>query len=187
MAVNDQAVTNKDHMKLGGATSSGEFGSMMYEIFAPETETEFNWNKWATLDGRRMAVFSYHVPQSRSHYSIEHGPSQRRIIAGYHGLIYADSSTHMVMRIVLECEEIPADFPIQEVKVELTYDVSKIADQEFVLPLRYEIRSREGKYLAWNEADFRLYRKFGAEASITFDTADEKEEPPKPPVKKKQQ
>jgi hypothetical protein len=65
--------------------------------------------------------------------------------------------------------------------------VTKIGDQEFVLPLRYEIHSRDGKYLSWNEADFRLYRKFGAEASIKFDTPDETPEktPEKPPVKKK--
>jgi hypothetical protein len=184
--VNDQMVTNKEHTKLGGAVTSGEFGSMLYGIFAPASETEFAWNKWTTLDGRRLAVFSYRVQQSRSRYSIYHEGSQRTIIAGYHGLIYADPKTNMVMRITLECEEIPADFPVQDVKQDLNYDVTKIADQEFVLPLKVEMRSREGKYLIWNETDFRLYRKFGAEASITFDTADEKEEPPKPPVKKKQ-
>ena len=183
MMVNDQMVSNKEHTKLGGAVSSGEFGSLMYGIFAPETATEFTWDKWATLGGRRMAVFAYHVPQPRSGYTIEHEGSQRKIIAGYHGLVYADRNTNMVMRITVECEEIPADFPIQDVKLDLIYDVTKIADQEFVLPLRYEIHSRDGKYLVWNEADFRLYRKFGAEASITFDTPDEP--PEKPPVKKK--
>ncbi len=31
---------------------------------------------------------------------------------------------------------------------------------------------REGRYLSKNEVEFRLYRKFGAEATITFDTPD---------------
>lgn len=188
MMVNDQMVTNKEHTKLGGAISSGEFGSMMFEIFAPETQTDFSWAKWATLGGRRMAVFAYHVPQARSHYSIYHEGSQRTIIAGYHGFVYADRDTNMVMRIILECEEIPKDFPIQDVKEDLIYNVTKIAEQEFVLPLKYEVRSRDGRYLVWNEAEFRLYRKFGAEASITFDTPEEppKSDKDKPPVKKKQ-
>lgn len=182
MMVNGQMVTNREHTKLGGAISSGEFGSLMYGIFAPETQAEFTWDRWTTLGGRRMAVFAYHVPQSRSHYSIEHEGSGT-IIAGYHGFIYADRGTKMVMRILVECEEIPADFPVQDVKLDLLYDVTRIAGQEFVLPLRYEIHSRDGKYLVWNEADFRLYRKFGAEASITFDSP---EEPPaKPAVRKK--
>jgi hypothetical protein len=41
------------------------------------------------------------------------------------------------------------------------------------LPLKTEIRSRDGKYLTWNEAEFHLYRKFGADTTITFDTPDE--------------
>ena len=31
---------------------------------------------------------------------------------------------------------------------------------------------RQGRYLTKNEVEFRLYRKFAAEASITFDTPD---------------
>src|SRR5579872_6665063 len=42
--VNGQMVQNKDHEKLGGAVTSGEFGSMMAEIFAPETEAEFDYD-----------------------------------------------------------------------------------------------------------------------------------------------
>jgi hypothetical protein len=183
LMVNDQMAANREHTKLGGAVSSGEFGSMMQGIFDPESAAEFNWERWATWGGKRMAVFAYRVPQARSRYRIEHSASGKTIIAGYHGLVFADRNTNMIMRITMECEEIPVDFPIQEVKIDLVYDVTKIADQEFVLPVKYEIHSREGKFLVWNEADFRLYRKFGAEASITFDSADDP--PEKPPVKKK--
>jgi hypothetical protein len=183
LMVNDQMAANRDHMKLGGAVSSGEFGSLMYGIFDPESHAEFKWERWATWGGRRTAVFAYRVPLASSRYQIEHSSSGRTIMAGYHGLVFANRDTNRIMRITAECDEIPADFPIQEVKIDLTYDMIKIADQEFVLPVKYEIHSREGKFLVWNEADFRLYRKFGAEASITFDSVDEP--PEKAPVKKK--
>ncbi|MCX6624049.1 MAG: hypothetical protein NTY38_23900 [Acidobacteria bacterium] len=52
----------------------------------------------------------------------------------------------------------------------LDYEFQKISGIDFVLPLRAVMRMREGKYLMKNEAEFRLYRKFGAEASIKFDT-----------------
>jgi hypothetical protein len=195
--VNSRMVTNLKHEQLGGATSSGEFGSMLYEIFSPESDTEFNWERWATLRGRRMYVFNFRVPQSRSKYSILDVPSRRQIIAGYHGLVYADRDTGIVMRIKLDCEEIPADFPIQNVSLDLNYDFTKIADQEFVLPLKAELRSRQGKYLVRNDVEFHLYRKFGADASVTFDPIDPISEdatkeqpvqpdtrPAKPPVKK---
>jgi hypothetical protein len=195
--VNSRMVTNIKHEQLGGATSSGEFGSMLYEIFSPESDTEFNWERWATLRGRRMYVFNFRVPQSHSKYSIYHGESKRQIVAGYHGLIYADRDTGMVMRIKFDCDEIPVDFPIQSVSLDLNYDFIKIAEQEFVLPLKAELRSREGKYLVKNDVEFHLYRKFGTETSVTFDPIEAlpdeatKEEPAKPdtppakpPVKK---
>ncbi len=119
-----------------------------------------------------MAVFGFRVRQSRSKYSIYHQNSQRKIIAGYSGLVYADKETSQVMRLSLHCEDMPADFPIQEVTVQLDYEPTQIGDQSFVLPLKSELHSREGRFLIWNETEFVLYRKFSADATITFDTAD---------------
>jgi hypothetical protein len=190
--VNGQMVQNKDHEKLGGAVTSGEFGSIMAEIFAPETEAEFDWDHLGRWDGHIVNVFHYRVRQPLSHYSIEHVPSSRRIIAGYHGLVYADRENSAIRHITLECEDIPKDFPIQNLRTELTYDVAKISGQEFLLPLKWEMHSRDGKYLAWNSAEYALYRRFETSTTLTFDTPDPvpesktKEEPVAPPVKKKQ-
>jgi len=189
--VNSQPVQNVEHDKLGGATSSGEFGTMLAEIFNPETHTEFEWERWATLRGRRMYVYNFRVPQRYSKYSIYHEPSQRKIILGYHGLIYADRDGKMVMRIKLDCDSIPPDYPIQQVSLDLNYDFTDIAGQQFVLPLKADLHSREGRFLVWNEVEFRLYRKFETGSTITFDTSpleaipDEKlkEQPPTPDKK----
>ena len=190
MAVNGEMVQHRDHEKLGGATSSGEFGSMMSEIFAPETEAEFQYVRLGKLDGRIVNEYDYRVRQPLSHYSIFHAGVNRTIIAGYHGRIWAARDTNTVMRITLECEDIPKDFPVQEVSLDLWYDVTKIENQEFVLPLKWDLHSRDGKYLSWNSAEFALYRKFGTTSSITFDDDDskdqKKDEAPKPPVKKQQ-
>src|SRR5579863_7658294 len=167
---NIPVTTNVQHEQMDGATSSGEFGSMLFDIFTPESETTFDWERWATLRGRRMYVFSFRVEQSRSKYSIRYGrgADERTIIAGYHGLIYADRDTHMVMRIKMECDHLPVDFPIQSVDLDLNYDFTKISGQPFLLPLKSELHSREGKMLVKNEVEFRLYNKFGAEATIQF-------------------
>ena len=42
ISVNGTPVTNRKHEQLGGATSSGEFGTMLYEIFSPESRPSFN-------------------------------------------------------------------------------------------------------------------------------------------------
>jgi hypothetical protein len=170
--INNEMVANRDHSKLAGSISEGEFGSMLYEIFAPQTAAEFQYERPGKLDGRLMHVIDYHVPQERSRYQIEERNSGRKIIAGYHGKIWANQQTNAVMRITLECEEIPADFPIKEVTLDMWYDVIKISDQEFVLPLKWDLKSREGSVLSWNTAELTLYRKYSADATITFDEAD---------------
>jgi hypothetical protein len=155
------------HEQLGGVTSSGEFGSLLKEIFEPETDTQFDWERWGTLRARRMHVFSYKVSQSRSKYSISAGKDQR-IIAGYHGLIYVDRDNSAVMKITLQADDIPSGFPIREVNLSLDYDHVEISGRPFILPLKAVITSRSGaKFLSRNEVEFRMYRKFTAESTIT--------------------
>ena len=170
ISVNGIPVTGREHERMGGATSSGEFGSILREIFSPETDTRFDWERWATLRGKRMHVFSYRVPQSTSKYSIRwgDGPSARTIIAGYRGLIYADRETFKVMRLQLEAENMPVDFPIQSVTLDLNYDYTTISGEKYVLPLKAELHSREGKFLVKNEVEFRRYNRFGTDTSISF-------------------
>jgi hypothetical protein len=180
--VNGQAVANQDHFRLDGASSSGEFGSILGEIFSADTAAEFGWDHWATLRGRRMYVFNFRVPQSRSHYTINYERA-RTITSGYHGLVYVDRDSKMVMRWTLVCDTIPADFAVKDVQVEVNYDFIKIADQQYVLPLKTSVRSRLARELSWNEAEFHLYRKFGTESSITFvddPIPDDKEQPAQP-------
>lgn len=161
-------LTDMDIDKLGGATSSGEFGTMLKEIFEPGTETEFWWERWAKLRGRVVHVFGYRVRQSRSKWHIVW---QRELdhVPGYKGLIYIDKDVPVIYRVTLDAETLPPSFPIQEARTQLDYEYTNISGSEFLLPLRAEMRMREGKMLVRNNVEFRNYRKFGAEATITYD------------------
>ncbi|MEZ5351177.1 MAG: hypothetical protein R2762_00945 [Bryobacteraceae bacterium] len=180
--VNSQPV-DVDYQRLGGAISAGEFGTMLKEIFEPESDASFQWSRWATLRGRRNHVYDYRVTQSKSKWRISYERSLE-IIAGYHGQVFVDAQNHTVTRIRLEAEAIPPTFPVQEASVEMDYDTVPINDQSYMVPLKHTMRMRQGKLLVKNEVEFRMYRKFGAEAVITFDTPDPlpeeqlKEEPP---------
>jgi hypothetical protein len=162
------ATAGAKHEQKNGASSSGEFGSILRDIFDPETHTEFDWERWATLRGKRMYVFSFHVRQLYSQYTIYSEEVQRTIIAAYHGLVYADRDTKMVMRIKMEAEGLPVDFPVQSVDLDMNYDLTKISGQEYLLPLKSEIHSREGKFTVKNEVEFRMYHRFGTETNIQF-------------------
>ena len=191
VSVSGHLITGKlDHSQVGGATSSGEFGTLLYEVFVPETDTYFEWDHWGKLRGKVMYVFAFRVRQSRSKYSIYHQESRRKVIAGYRGLVYADKETKQVMRLTLECEDLPVDYPIQQVAITLDYEPTMISEREFLLPFKSELHSREGRIMVWNETEFRNYRRYSADTNITFEATpdpisadDLKETPVKPDAK----
>jgi len=168
---NGKSVTNVSHDQLGGVRSSGEFGSMMLNIFDPDTGAEFAWENWHTLRGKRMAAFAYHVEKEHG-YSMADEETHRSYTSAYKGLVYWDRDAHAIPKITLDTIEIPSDFPIHEVHIQLDYDLIKISEQEYMLPYHYLLTSRAVKVNSSNEADFRLYRKFGAEATLTFGDTD---------------
>lgn len=163
----NNSYVNTSMDNVGGATSTGEFGSMMREIFQPSTRAEFEWERWATLRGNRMHVFRYRVPQETSQWQIVYERTQS-VKPAYAGLIYVDRDTGAIMRITLEAQNMPFSFPVQEASTTLDYDFQKISAGEFVLPLKAVIRMRSGKTLIRNEVEFRNYNRFGAEATITY-------------------
>jgi len=52
----------------------------------------------------------------------------------------------------------------------LDYDYTRIGDSDYLLPLEFELRSREGKQLIKNDVTYDAYRKFNADTNITFDS-----------------
>jgi len=182
--VNNQ-MTDRPYESLGGASSQGEFGSLLRASMEPKTHTRFEWDHWATLRGRRAYVFAYRVAQLNSEWHIN-WQREQDIVTGYHGLLYVDKATTTVLKITLEAEDIPAAFPVQEARTTLDYDFQRIGDRDYLLPLKAVVRMRHSHFLTKNEMEFRLYRKFSAEAAITFDTTPDalpddktKEQPPK--------
>jgi len=189
VSVNDKPMANADHWALGGVTSSGEFGTDMAALFDPRSQTEFQWESWTKWHGRVAHKIFYRVRQPFSGYKIEEHDTKQSTIPGYHGFVYVDRELNMILRITRETEDMPADFPIQEVKTETTYEFVKIGDEgrEFLVPVYSKVTSRSARYLSKNEVEFRLYRKFGVETKFVADLPEESEKPvtpPPPPAKK---
>jgi hypothetical protein len=168
---NGKSVANGDHLQFGGVTSSGEFGSMMSDIFKSETGTDFAWDNWHKLRGDLMYGFAYHIDKEHGYHMLD-GETKQEYTSAYKGVVYWDPSTNAIMRITLQTLGIPSSFPIRDVNIVLDYDLTKVGDEMFILPLHFELDSTADKFTSASEADFKLYRKYGAEATITFgDTA----------------
>jgi len=169
ISVNEQ-MTSKPYESLGGTIATGEFGTMLALLFAPETDAEFEWDHQGMLRGRPVYVFGAHVPRSRSQWRINYGQHhEREVIAGYHGLVYIDKQNLSVLRLSMVTDDLPSDFPISEARSALDYGYAKIADRDFLLPLHATLRMREARVTTRNETEFRLYRKYSTETTITFD------------------
>jgi hypothetical protein len=169
---NDQPVTNVKMEQLGGTVSAGEFGTMMSEIFEPQSKADFSWDHWATLRGRRTYAFAYDIEQEYSQYHVKDLESGREIVPAYRGLIYIDRDNGAVTKVTLNPYNIPVDFPIHEIHESLDYDQQRIGDMQYMLPLKAVLTSKLDRYMTKNDIEFRLYGKFETGSTIKFDTPD---------------
>lgn len=166
--VNNTA-TQQDYRKMAGSVSTGEFGSMLREIFEPATEAHFDWDHWATLRSRRALTFKYDVAKARSQWLLDY-QRQQQFVPAYSGLVYVDRETHQVLRVSMVSRDVPADFPIRQAETVLDYDYQTLSDHRFLLPLKADSRIGTSDTLSRLDEEFRLYRKFSTESEIKYDT-----------------
>jgi hypothetical protein len=162
-------MADTDMQKLGGARSSGEFGSLMKSIFAEKSQTQFDWEKWARLGSNVVVVFNYSVDNSHSDFMLDYDNGAQRTITAYKGLIYADQNTGIIRRITFEAVDVPAGFPIRESNWILNYGDQKIGDNTYVLPLSASVTMLGPQNVhTKNDESFKLYQKFSTDALIHF-------------------
>ena len=170
---NGRAVADVPYASVGGAFSTGDFGTSMRTVFDPASHASFAWKRWAMLRGRRAHVFSYRVPPEHSTYMLayegEEGETQR-VKTGSRGWVFVDEALKRIVRITQEPLNVPPSFPIIKAEETLDYDFTRIGESEFFLPLVASLETeRRGGMCTKNVKEFRLYRKFSSEAVIKFD------------------
>ncbi len=118
-----------------------------------------------------MYVFSYRVPKSKG-YAIQDG--KRTTVVAFKGLVYADVQTNAVMRIEMQGVDIPLHgSSYQSLSLTLRLlQLIKVAEQEFVLPSDFEFNSRQAERTTEVDAEYRNYRRFGADVTIQFGAVD---------------
>jgi hypothetical protein len=162
--------TDKSMEDLGGSWSTGEFSSVLEDVFSPATGTVFRRSGQDSIHGRTAIVFKYDVTRERSHWRII-TPSQLYYPA-YRGSIWIDRETSRVVRLEMESRNMPLLFPFAKVESATDYDFVRLSSpQTFLLPSDAEVLSCEqgSDRCVRNHIEFRNYRKFGAESDITFD------------------
>lgn len=167
--VNDKMV-EISHDAVGGASSAGDFGTMLKVTLWPRADATIEFDHWCTLRGVPCMAFSYRITSGNSDYSILYGKTDRIVVA-YHGLIYVSQKPpREILRLSLEADDIPAAFPVQQAGEMLDYGFQNLSGQEFLLPLKAQVSMRHGRIRDRNDIEFRMYNKYSADTSIKFDT-----------------
>jgi len=159
--------TRYTHESLDGMRSDGllQFVMVPNWIFGPLSQTRFDWVRWDTMQGHRVAVFVFETPRSISTRPLVNQPDT--FMVSYHGLIWADPVTGEMARLEAQMSA-PKDFPFQQDAFEIDYGKVHISGEEFLLPVKSVGSLQDGKLLSKNEIEFTDYRKYEADVNIRF-------------------
>ena len=177
----------KDYTDIqeSGTWSTGEYATILKDVLHPTTDAKFTFRKKDTIAGIETEVYDLLVEKANSHWTLNF--AGQILKPKYRGAIWVDPKEFMVMRIEMDALNIPATYPIDHSEVIVEYGPKKIGDKFYILP-SYTANlacHRGSSTCVKNETEFRNYRKFSTESTIsttestvTFDEA-------KPETKKK--
>jgi hypothetical protein len=159
----------REAIEKTGSWSSGEFSSLMQDVFSSPTDAEFHGKRSTRIVNRDAFRYDFSVEQPNSHWHVE--AASQTYLPAYTGTVWIDKENSRVLRIEMAATGVPRAFPLDTVESAVDYDYVLIGDSKFLLPVHSEALSceRGTKECSRNVIDFRNYRKFSADTSITFD------------------
>ncbi len=160
----------KNFEETGGAWSTGEFGTVLIDLFSPATNANFHFRRDSRAAGINAKMYDFDVARENSHWVI-HMASQT-YQPGYKGSVWIDPQTNRVLRIEMQAVAFPEEFPTDHVESATDYQYIRLGDaKQYLLPVHAETLScqRGTSYCSRNTIDFRNYHKYSGETNITFD------------------
>ncbi|MBI1761445.1 MAG: hypothetical protein HYR56_08430 [Acidobacteria bacterium] len=161
--------TTMSYADLRGATSTGEFGSMLIALFAEQTQADFKEVKRDTIRNRQTVVYEFRVKKAFSNNTLTDKTSGRSVTTAYSGSVWIELESGRVLRIEQSAEDIQRGFPITMAESAVEYDWVKINDERFLLPVYAEVilgNDAERTY-SRNVIQMRNYHMFETDLKIT--------------------
>ncbi len=168
VTINGKAI-KKNIEQLDGAWSTGEFGTILIDLFSPATAADFHYSRDSRSGGVSAKVYDFAVARERSHWQIT--MAAQTFDPPYKGSVWIDPSTARVLRIEMQAYGFPDAFPTDHVESATDYQYTRLGDaKQYLLPVHAENLScqRGSNYCSRNVIDFRNYHKYTGESSITF-------------------
>ncbi len=162
----DDHPTDKGMMELAGSRSTGEFASLLLDLFSPSTDARFGSGRTSSISGFDAQVYDFRVQSENSHWMVQ--ADSQTIHPAYQGSVWVDPATARVLRIETQASNIPSDFPMDRVETAVDYSYVMIAGTSFLLPVHAESLGcrRDSPDCSHNIIDFRNYHEFKVDVKI---------------------
>jgi hypothetical protein len=154
-------------------TSSGEFGSLLIDLFAVPGAAEFKFRKMSTLQGVPVAVYDFRVPQNKNAFWSLRDSSGETLKPEFRGELWLEQQTGRLLREQLEPVVLASSTGISSARLVTDYAMAAIGDAgTFLLPVKSVSTLCAASFAAsractTNVLVFHDYRKFGATTHIS--------------------
>jgi hypothetical protein len=182
-----------------GLVSFGEFGAALGVILSDASKGILKWSHWEQSAAGPVAVYHFEVPQAASHYTVnfccvrgsldQTGGALGAVLGlsadsyngtpSYHGNLYLDPTTGVVLRVTVESDLKPSD-PITRAAISVQYGPVEIGGNSYICPVHSIAisltKSHAGgdksdmEILRINEVSFTDYHRLGSTSRILPDT-----------------
>jgi hypothetical protein len=150
-----------------GTWSTGEFGNDIRAIFNSGNKVAFQFVNESKIADRRALTFQYDVPHQD--IPLWRLRVQDRVVAPpYHGQLWIDEETGLLLRLQVVATQIPRTFPMLSASLQIDYGDVLFGDgTRFVLPLKSVISNVDpyGRH-SRNVLEFHNCHKFRGTAHI---------------------
>jgi hypothetical protein len=151
-----------------GSWSTGEFASILSDLFSPSTHADFHFAGERSTSGQNAMVYNFEVERVYSHWHVE--VAAQSVRPAYRGAVWLAKDSARVLRIEMQAVKLPEEFPNDTVETTIDYGWVNLGTDKFLLPTRAESLAcfRRTSTCMRNAVEFRTYRKFSGKSNIVF-------------------
>jgi len=149
-----------------GSWSTGDWGTTLVDILHPATAAVFKRRGKDKIAGIECDVFDFTVEKANSHWTVRYG---KPIKPAYKGAIWIDPQSGRSLRTEMQAVKLPSDYELDWVEQMTEYGWVTIGTDKLLLPVKSENIAcwRYTTKCSRNEIEFKNYRKFSAESTIS--------------------
>lgn len=152
---------------LGRAWSTGEYGTLLRNLFAPQLGLVFTRNRPRDGEAPGAAAYATRASREQSTWSIHFNAESIR--PAYRAVVWLAPESGRALRIEMTAEaELPPSFGLRLVRTTLRFASASVGGAQYLLPASATTLSclRRSVKCFRHETAFDNYRKFSAESTI---------------------